>query len=59
MYGPVGVRRIVILNVSASIECAPELMPVGESRLVIACIPCKVPARTRYSLEESCERPSD
>jgi len=33
---PVAVRRMVILNVSASITCAPELVPVGESRLVIA-----------------------
>jgi len=57
-HAPVAVRRIVILNVSASITCAPELVPVGESRLVMACIPCSVPARTRYSLEVSCARPS-
>jgi hypothetical protein len=55
---PVAVRRMVILNVSASITCAPELVPVGESRLVMAWIPCSVPARTRYSFDVSCARPS-
>jgi hypothetical protein len=35
-YVPVAVRRIVILNVSPSMVCAPELEPVGDRRLVIA-----------------------
>ncbi len=33
---PVAVNNIVILKVSASITCAPELGPTGDSRLVIA-----------------------
>jgi hypothetical protein len=50
---------MVILNVSASITCAaPEFVLVGESRLVMAWIPCSVPTRTRYSFEVSCARPS-
>ena len=48
-----------ILKVSASITCAPELVPVGDSRLVMAWIPCNVPASTRYSLELICVRPSN
>lgn len=55
---PVAVSRIVNLNVSPEITCAPELDPVGERRLVMACIPCKVPARTRYSFDVSPGRPS-
>ena len=55
---PVGVGKIFILKVSASITCAPELMPVGDSRLVMAWMPCNVPARTRYSFEVICVRPS-
>lgn len=37
---------------------APELGPLGESRAVMAWIPCSVPAKTRYSFEVSCARPS-
>ena len=48
---PVWVRRIFNLNVSPSITWAPELGPEGDSLLVMAWIPCSVPARTRYSLE--------
>lgn len=55
---PVAVRRIVILKVSPSITWAPELDPVGERRLVIACIPCKVPASTRYSFDVRPGKPS-
>ncbi len=55
---PVAVREIFILKVSASMTCTPELVPVGDSRLVMAWMPCNVPARTRYSLEVNCVRPS-
>ena len=51
-------RKIFILKVSASMICAPELVPVGDSRLVIAWMPCNVPARTRYSLDDTWVRPS-
>lgn len=36
---PVAVSRIVNLKVSPEITCAPELDPVGDKRLVMACIP--------------------
>jgi len=39
LHAPVAVSRIVILNDSPSITCAPELLPMGDNRLVIACIP--------------------
>lgn len=55
---PVAVRRMVILNVSPSMTCAPELGPIGDSRLVIAWIPCNVPARTKYSFEVKRGSPS-
>lgn len=55
---PVAVSRICILNVSASMTVAPELGPLGDNRAVMAWIPCNVPARTRYSFEVSCARPS-
>jgi hypothetical protein len=57
-HSPVTVSRMVILKDSPSIICAPELGPVGDKRLVMAWIPCKVPAKTRYSLDVSCSRPS-
>jgi hypothetical protein len=53
LHAPVAVSRIVILRDSPSITCAPELLPMGDSRLVIAWIPWRVPARTRYSFEVS------
>ena len=56
---PVAVSSIVNLNVSASITCAPDEGPVvGDKRAVMAWMPCKVPARTRYSFAVSCARPS-
>lgn len=55
---PVAVRRMFILNDSPEMTCAPELDPVGERRLVMACIPCRVPARTRYSFDVKWGRPS-
>jgi hypothetical protein len=55
---PVAVSIIVILKDSPSMTCAPELDPVGDKRLVIACMPCNVPARTRYSLAVSWASPS-
>lgn len=55
---PVTVNEMVILKVSPSITWAPELEPMGDSRLVIAWMPCSVPARTRYSFEVSCANPS-
>ena len=58
LYWPVAVRNMVILNDSPSITWAPELEPVGDRRLVMAWIPCNVPARTRYSLEDKPGRPS-
>jgi hypothetical protein len=58
IYVPVMVNNMVILTVSPSITCAPVLEPVGDKRLVMAWIPCSVPARTRYSLDVSCASPS-
>jgi hypothetical protein len=55
---PVTVKKMLILKLSPSMTWTPELEPIGESRLVIACIPCKVPARTRYSFEVRRARPS-
>lgn len=49
---------MVILNDSPSITWAPELDPMGDRRLVMAWMPCSVPARTRYSFEVSCASPS-
>jgi hypothetical protein len=55
---PVAVRSIVSLKDSPSITCAPELGPDGDRRDVIAWIPCRVPARTKYSFDVSWARPS-
>lgn len=57
-YSPVNVNMMFNLNVSPSITCTPELFPVGEIFAVIAWIPWRVPARTRYSLGVSVGRPS-
>ena len=59
VYAPVAVKRMVIFTDSPSITCAPELDPMGDRRLVMACIPCRVPARTRYSFEVSWASPSE
>lgn len=53
-----GVWRQVILNVSASITSTPELPGTGLILLAMAWMLWKVLARTRYSLDVSCERPS-
>lgn len=50
---------MVSLKVSPSITSAPELEPVGDSLLVMAWIPCRVPARTRYSFEVNWASPSE